>query len=137
MRLALVGLVALVSCSDGFKLKPIDDSRVITVPGGSCGHWQETTSNPATITFVTATCGNGMLCQGIAYAMFDPGDVGGREFHTCVPANALTCDISANPCPDPFACSIGYNMPSTGACIHECTTDADCPDKYQLCDSGG
>jgi hypothetical protein len=135
-RVPLAGLLALVSCSDGFSLNQIDEHRVVTTPGGSCGNWDETKSDPSTIITVTATCGDGMSCVGVAYFIADPADQIGRHFKTCLPADALTCKISTNPCPAPFECVEGYGLPATGACIHTCTKHSDCPDTYQLCDSG-
>jgi hypothetical protein len=41
MRVALVGLLALVSCSNAPNLTVLEDYRVVTTPGGSCGLWEE------------------------------------------------------------------------------------------------
>ena len=136
-RTALAGLLVLVSCGgDNVSLQVRKEDRVVTTPGGSCGKWFETKSNPPTLTEVTATCGDGMSCTGVAYFFGAPPDQNGRYFKTCLPENALTCDEKTNPCPEPFGCAVGFGLPSTGACIHRCTTHSDCPDTYQLCDSG-
>jgi hypothetical protein len=133
MCLALADLLALVSCNRD--LSPLHESRTIMTPGGVCGHWKETKG--ATTTLVDATCGEGLFCTGIAYyAVLPPGDLGGRDFETCLPANAHDCDKQSNACPEQFGCVVGFGLPSTGACIHTCSAHADCPDSYQLCDSG-
>lgn len=134
MRLALVGFLVLVSCSDGgYTVRLIDDNRVITTPGGSCGLWDERTSNPPTLISVKATCGEGLFCEGIAYVNYEPADSIGRQFRTCLPADALACDAPSFSCPPLFSCSVGEG-PS--GCIHTCTTHSDCPDSYQVCHTG-
>jgi hypothetical protein len=133
----LAGIWALVACGgDNISLHTVQDNRVVTTPGGSCGVWTETKSDPPTSITVTATCGDGMSCAGVAYFISEPADHNGRAFRTCLPPNALTCDLSDNPCPDLFECVEGFGLPGTGACIHTCTKHTDCPDSYQLCDSG-
>ena len=134
MRLALVGFVALVSCSgDGYTVRLVDDYRVVTTPGGSCGMWDERKSNPPTLISVKATCGEGLSCVGIAYYNYQPTDVAGRDFRTCLPDDALTCGMPSFSCPAPFACSVGGGQ---SGCIHTCTTHSDCPDTYQVCETG-
>jgi hypothetical protein len=130
MRVALVGFLSLVSCSEAPNLTVLEDYRVVTTPGGSCGLWEETKSNPRTIIEVQATCGEGLSCVGLAYVHYQPADTNGRNFSTCLPANALICGPSM-PCPAPFGCDVGNGH--SGACVHNCTTHADCPDTYQLC----
>jgi len=136
MRPAVLGFLVLVSCNKGAEVAEHEEHRTVTTPGGSCGLWHESTSNPPSTTIVTATCGEGLSCTGIAYVIAQPADTTGRYFQTCLPANALTCDLSGNPCPDPFVCTIGYGMPSAGACIRTCKTSSDCPDTYQMCEAG-
>ena len=133
MRQAFMAFFLLLSCKN--EPVPHEDHRTVTTPGGSCGLWHETMGNPPSITYVTATCSDGLSCAGIAYVIAQPADTTGRYFHTCLPASALTCDFSGNPCPAQFSCAMGYGMPSTGACIHTCKANSDCPDSYQICDS--
>lgn len=132
MRLALLGFLAFVSCS-GDTARVADEHRVVTVPGGSCGEWDERRGNPTTLVTVKATCGEGLSCVGVAYFDYEPEDVFGRNFRTCLPEDALTCSIPVPPCPAPFTCAVGMGLPWPGACIHTCTTHADCPDSYQIC----
>ena len=132
MRLVLVAFLALVSCSKGSDLITTEEHRVVTTPGGTCGTWQETKKDPPTFTWEDATCGDGLSCEGVAYFQGAPGDSYGRDFHTCLPANALTCDFSSNQCPPPYACATGYGIAGS-ACIHRCNLDSDCPDTYQVC----
>ena len=133
MRLALVAVLALVSCSNGPPPGAIPDERVVTTPGGSCGEWYEHQGNPPVQRLVDAVCGEGLSCVGIAYYDYEPTDLAGRWFRTCLPADALTCSIPSPPCPEPFVCALGAGLPSSGACIHTCTTHPDCPDTYQVC----
>jgi hypothetical protein len=133
MRLALVVLLALVSCSDE-SARVAYDNRTVTTPGGSCGMWQETKGNPPTLVYVHATCGEGLSCDGIAFVRIEPADLPRRNFGTCLPADALTCGIPSPPCPPPFTCLVGEGI--HGACVRNCTTHSDCPDSYQICDGG-
>jgi len=133
MRVALVGLLALVSCNQAPNLTAVEENRVVTTPGGSCGLWEETRSNPRTVIEVHATCGDGLSCVGLAYVQYQPADLNGRNFSTCLPANALACAIPSTPCPAPFGCDVGNGH--SGVCVLSCTTHADCPDTYQVCPS--
>jgi hypothetical protein len=136
MRLALAGLLVLVSCFPKDDATALHESRIVTTPGGSCGRWAETKGSPPRKTIVDATCAEGLSCVGLAYYAYEPADVHDRDFNTCLPADALRCDEPPNTCPEGFGCVVGFGMPLGGACIHHCTTHSDCPDTYQLCDSG-
>jgi len=136
MRLALAAFLAVLSCSNGSSPYGVEDHRVVTTPGGSCGQWDETRGNPPISVPVYAVCGDGLSCAGIAYFDYQPADLAGRDFHTCLPADALTCSIPSPPCPEPFACAVGTGLPPPGTCIYKCTTHSDCPDSYQVCHTG-
>ena len=136
MRFALVGLCLLVSCGDDDARQTLHEHRTVTTPGGTCGRWQETTSDPATITYVSADCDAGLFCAGTAYALARPEQTTGRDFYTCLPITALGCANSqSSQCIAPFSCQAGLTLPPEGVCIHTCTNNVDCPDTYQICDS--
>jgi hypothetical protein len=131
MRPLLACLLAVVSCFPNNDSGTREENRVVTTPGGSCGYWRETQGSWTIV--VNATCGGGMSCAGTAYYASQPGDLGGRNFQTCLPPEAFNCGDQPQVCPETFACVVRWGLPPGGACIHTCTKHTDCPDSYQVC----
>jgi hypothetical protein len=133
-RSRLVLFLLLLSCRGPAETQEVDENRTVTKAGGTCGEWQLEPSGGPKITRVHADCSAGMTCMGMV-VVHPPGE-GGNHFGTCLPTDALQCDLGAVPfaCPQGFSCWTTGTTPH-GRCFAACETSRDCEGPYQACRS--
>ncbi len=115
----LVALLLVVGCSSS-------PSGVTTTrqPGATCGYWSGS-PQPNDI-----ECGDGMSCVTQADGVGPLHQVG-----ICTQPDAGLC-FGGGACPNGWTCDQAgtYSVPSNPHCLVKCSSQADCPWAYQVCD---